>query len=394
MTQRERILAIAVGGLLAAVVLQWVFSQYRTAVRTRQNRLASLANEKQLLEAQMLEGALADRQMGEYLSRSLPSNIETARSQYQSWLLETADVAGLADAQVDPMATIPVGDLYQRLGFSVTGQMTLEKLTDLLHLIASHDTLHRIREISFAPQRDGSRLDIKMAIDAIALDAASSSAAPSRDVVSYRVTSDWPQQRMAILNRNFFEPPNQPPRYTGNTSLTATRGRDNEVGLGFTDPENHAIRFDVRSELPDWITFDASRGRLKMNPPEEIDHETPVQFTVLATDSGYPNREVSRTLSVRVVDPPPPPAAPPERPGFDDATQTYLTALVDGKEPQAWIKVRTRGETLKLRVGDAFEIGSVKGTVIQIGNRSVLLEIDGQQFEFSQSQKLSEVQTQ
>ena len=90
MTQRERYLAIAVGGLVLAIVFQWGFGRYRDAIRFRNNRLATLQNETQLLEERRLQGAYADRQMGEYLSRSLPSDPERARSSYQAWLLDTA----------------------------------------------------------------------------------------------------------------------------------------------------------------------------------------------------------------------------------------------------------------------------------------------------------------
>ena len=80
---------------------------------------------------------------------------------------------------------------------------------------------------------------------------------------------------------------------------------------------------------------------------------------------------------VRVVDPPPPPEPPPEKPKFDDASQTVLTALVQGgDEWTAWMNVRTRGKTLKLREGDQFEIGSVRAKVVSVRPKFVELEIE------------------
>jgi hypothetical protein len=52
--------------------------------------------------------------------------------------------------------------------------------------------------------------------------------------------------------------------------------------------------------------------------------------------------------------------------------------------------VRTRDMTLKLRVGDAFEIGSLKGKVVEVTPRKVILETEGRQFELRPSGNLSE----
>ena len=105
------------------------------------------------------------------------------------------------------------------------------------------------------------------------------------------------------------------------------------------------------------------------------------------SDDGYPKRVVEESLLVKVVDPPPPP--PEEKPPleFDDAKQTYLTGLVQGTNDwTAWMNVRTRGKTLKLRVGDEFEIGSVRGVVeaidadhvkIKIGEKTISLSSGG-----------------
>jgi hypothetical protein len=99
--------------------------------------------------------------------------------------------------------------------------------------------------------------------------------------------------------------------------------------------------------------------------------------TVNVTDKGYPPRSLEQELLVKVVDPPKPPDPPPTVPEFDDASQTVLTALVQGGDDwTAWMNVRTRGKTLKLRVGDEFEIGSVKGKVVSVTPKFVELEME------------------
>jgi hypothetical protein len=401
MTQRERFLAMAVGGLFVVIAFQWGFNRYRDAVKFRDNRLAALQNEANTLNEKMLAGAYADRQMGEYMVRSLPSNPERAQSIYQSWLLGTVREAGLMDAGVDPVSDAPVGDLYHRYGFRVSGKTSLDGLVELLHDFYARDYLHRIRELSFGPSRTG-ELNVAMTIDVISLNnAAIDAKIPEGD--SWRVAQSLDQTRESILNRNFFQPPNQPPVYEGDRTLVAVKGKETDVRLKVKDPEGTSITYELEGELPEWASFQAESGTFTFNPPaapEDGDGEgetpsesrsEPLEVVVRMTDTGYPRRQIEKTLLVKVEDPPPPREPDPLPPKFDHATQTYLTALVQGRDDwTAWMNVRTRGETLKLRVGDSFEIGSMKGSVKSVSARVVLLEIDGKQYELRPSGKLSE----
>lgn len=409
MTQRERILAMAVGGLFVVIAFQWGFNRYRDAIKFRDNRLAGLQNEANTLNEQLLAGAYADRQMGEYMSRSLPSNPERAKSRYQSWLLDTVNEAGLIDAGVDPVSDAPVGDLYRRYGFRVSGKSDLPGLIEMLNKFYSRDYLHRIRELNFGPSRTGN-LNVEMTIDAMSLTNAAEDAVDPGDT-SWRVASSPDETREAILNRNFFQPPNQPPVYSGDETLVAIRGESTDVSLKAKDPEDSKITYSLESELPEWARFNASSGTFTFNPPaketpaeddeptdadqsdeaSDTPPEEPVSLRVTIADAGFPRRQIEKTFVVKLQDPPPPKEPESAPPAFDDSTQTYLTALVQGRNDwTAWMNVRTRGETLKLRVGDAFEIGTMKGKVASVSSRLVMLEIDGKNYELRPAGKLSE----
>ncbi|EMB13590.1 hypothetical protein [Rhodopirellula europaea] len=401
MTQRERFLAMAVGGLFVVIAFQWGFNRYRDAIKFRDNRLAGLQNEANTLNEKLLAGAYADRQMGEYMVRSLPSNPERAQSTYQSWLLGTVREAGLRDAGVDPVSDAPVGDLYYRYGFRVSGKTSLDGLVGLLHDFYARDYLHRIRELNFGPSRTGD-LNVEMTIDAISLNnAAIDAKIPERE--SWRVAKSLDETRQAILNRNFFQPPNQPPVYAGDATLVAVKGEKTDVRLKVDDPEGTEVTYELEGELPEWASFKADSGTFTFNPPADPEDgeesgdasaasdKEPLQVVVRMTDTGYPRRQIEKTLVVKLENPPPPKEPDPLPPKFDDATQTYLTALVQGRDDwTAWMNVRTRGETLKLQVGDSFEIGSMKGSVKSVSARLVLLEIGGKEYELRPSGKLSE----
>ncbi len=424
MTQRERYLSIGIGGLFVVLALNWAFNQYRAATTSRQTRLRSLASETETLQSQWLAGAKAERQLGEYKVRSLSSDPEVAKSSYQAWLLSTVGGLGVDDAVVDPISIAPVDDLYTQFGFRVSGKTDLKGFVDLVYAIQSRDQLHRIRQISFSPSRktlrqavdskqvDDQAIDVVMMIDAVALNMADAAPpSPSPDP-SWRITRSLAASRETILNRNFFQPPNQAPQFEGETQVIAYRGKENDIPLKFSDPENNHVNVSIEGDMPEWVKWDAESEKLVVTPPADADgfvekgsdeessdqasSEPPgaieqFEVQVIATDDGYPHRQTTQSLVVK-TQPAPTPAAPKVAPGFDDATQTFLTALVQGGDDwRAWMNVRTRGKTLKLKIGDEFEIGSISGKVTGVTARQVTLEINGESYELRPAGKLSDV---
>lgn len=369
MNQRERFLAIAVGGLVVLGIGQWGFTKYKTAIKQRSSRYQSLVERQMTLSEMRTQGALADRQMGEYMVRSVSSNTEQARSDYQSWLFGVVEKHNIKEAKVNSTRTLP-GELFSQLTFTVTGRADSPQILGFMHEIQSKDYLHRIREFDLKPAKTESGFTISMTLEVAALNAAPAEAKPPQ-TDSWRVDPDLVAYSDPILNRNLFEPPNNPPSYRGDRTLQATRGRLEAFPLVFEDREKHRLQFGL-VEAPENVTIDEGSGTLRV----ESDELTEFGVTVRVSDDGYPQRVVEEKLLVKVVDPPPPPA-PEEKPlEFDDAKQTYLTGLVQGSgDWTAWMNVRTRGKTLHLRVGDEFEIGSVKGVVESINADHVKIKI-------------------
>ena len=83
---------------------------------------------------------------------------------------------------------------------------------------------------------------------------------------------------------------------------------------------------------------------------------------------------------------PPPPVREEveiEPPKFDPTRFAYLTAIVaENDRPEAWMIARTSGKKHVLRVGDTFEVGELRGKVLQINHRDAEIEIDGQRWLF------------
>ncbi|TWU43185.1 hypothetical protein Q31b_22230 [Novipirellula aureliae] len=397
MSKRERILSMAVGSLLLLFVVQWGINKYRAAVRTRTNLITQLREENAEQQQTLLEGAYAENQMDEYIARSLPSNRERAQSDYQSWLLEMLGSVSVSDPRVNPTTVTPSGDLYNRFSYSVDGGTDLPSLVGLLHSFYSKDYLHGISKMTINPARDRSgMLDVKMSIDVLALSAAPSDTKPVASH-SWRTEPDVSVYLDPILNRNFYEPPNQAPVFDGRKTIEAIVGKSSTTPLTFKDPEGHRLRYELISKSDQKGTLEQVIGQstVKLDPRTgtvSIRSNEKREFNLLvrAVDDGYPSRVSEQTLTVRIVDPPPPPK-PVEKFKFDDAKQTVLTALVQGRQNwTAWLNIRTRGETLKLAVGDTFDIGSLKGSVVEVTPKYVVLESDGKRFELTPAGILAE----
>jgi len=384
MTPREKFLGIGVGSVLALAGSQYLFSSYKNAVAIRQTRLDSLDN--QLFESRdkHLAGAIADRQMGDYLVRSLPSDPERARADYTRWLFDTITIVDLRDAAVSYVNSMPVGNLYDRYGFKVSGKTDARGWIELMHAFYSKDYLHRISEMTVRPAREGG-LAVDLTIDAIGLRAAAPNAPDPESASS--LIGNFQTYADAILNRNFFSGPNQSPSFKSPERLTTDVGKSSSLSIAAEDTEKHALRYEIVGDAPEGLAIDDRSGALNWEPKELGSYS----LTVKVTDDGYPPQSSERKFEIAVVDPPPPPAPAIPEPGFDDSTQTVLTALLKGGgEGEAWMKVKTRGTTLKLRPGDKFEIGTLSGSVIEVTAKFVVLEINGKRFELRSGGVLSD----
>jgi len=72
------------------------------------------------------------------------------------------------------------------------------------------------------------------------------------------------------------------------------------------------------------------------------------------------------------------PQGPPP-PQFDPSKYAFVTGIVEvGGRPRIFLKARTTGEMFSLEEGDQFELGPVRGTVLQINHRDAEIDINGQ----------------
>jgi len=114
----------------------------------------------------------------------------------------------------------------------------------------------------------------------------------------------------------------------------------------------------------------------------------------LASLEAYQKSLSERDLAT-VYSPPRPPRPPGEvtrpttPPKFDDSEHAYFSGAVgSGENLQAWINVRTTGETLHLAAGDSLNVGTLEGQIVSVEPRSLVLQAGEKKYRVALGQTL------
>lgn len=378
MKNNERLLAIGVGAAVVCLVAFIAFRYYSSSVTAKQDQLADI--EGKLLRQQNLvkEALKASKKLSDYERRSLPPQPAIARSAYQHWLLTKAEEAGLREQVVSPAGQRSVMDIYVQQSFTLTGKGRYEQIVKLLDDIYRVDLLHRVSRLSLKPVKDSKDLDVSLTLDAVSVRTAQDSQ-ELHNLPSKRLKLDSVEKyQQSIVGRNIFAPANRAPQLSGLGRQRGETGRPVSITAKVNDPDK--LDF-VKLELTKSPSRDArldSAGKLSWTPRSKGEYE----FEITARDDSFPPNVVTEKLVVTVTDPPkidPPPMRivtdddPPL--AFDQAKHTVLSAIINvGEESEVWLYVRPTATTLKLHEGDPFEVGSIKGTIREIGYNAFVFE--------------------
>lgn len=374
MSSRERILALSVGSAVGLLVAFWCWSTISGMYKFRATEIEkveqSLAAERRL-ERQTLDASF---RMKNYQERSLPRNASVARSLYQAWLIELFEKSGMGQPVVTTGKSKEEKKLYSSQLFTLNAKGTLPQVVKLLHGFYSADYMHRLAKLSITPIKDSKSLQVSMDVEALSLELGPATAVLQERPSSRLALAKQEDYVRIIAERNIFGPPNHAPQLTAGEQK-AIRGRSADIALRGSDPDKlDKLTYKmVKSGATD-AKLDPTSGKLSWTPRTNGKYE----FLVRATDDGWPAKSSKdERLVVTVEDPP---VEPPKKLAFDDAKFTVLTAVIDmSGTGQIWLTVRPKGQTLKLGVGDKFEVGSVKGTVVSIGEGDFTFESDGKE---------------
>ena len=393
LSPRDRVLGLAGGGLAVLVLLFFAWSWYSGQIASRETRLATLNTEILKKERKVLLGKKAVKQLHEFRARSLPSDADVARSVYQKWLLALAGDSQLTDLNVAAGSTRPVQGVGHVLTFNVKGEATLPQVVTFLEGLERNHYLHRISRLSLKPLPNSKILDVSLTLEAMTIEKAD--ATTTMPVVTeQRLTRATVAEYLtAICNRNLFGPKNLAPKLPESISQTATVDREFSFSVEAKDPDGDKVSYQLEpNELG--ATFDSKTGRLRWTPRKT----GKFPFQLKALDNGLPAAEAKTTLTVNVEvprppDPPPKVVEGPKKLAFDHAKYTLLVAvLVVDDHSEVWLLIRPTGQTLKLREGEPFEVGSIRGIVVEIGPDDFIFEADGKRMLLENGASLDQAQ--
>ncbi len=170
MTQREKILAGAVGLMVVTWFGSSALTRYRDAVETNRTKLRDAEQQVSQARTAKLRGQRALTKLRRWQKQALPTNADIANSQYQDWLQREFILAGLKVADIKSSTALRgPNDRTQQFTFAVTASGQMSQLVDFLSRFYRAGHLQRISRASLAPAKEGNDLSISLTIDALSM---------------------------------------------------------------------------------------------------------------------------------------------------------------------------------------------------------------------------------
>ena len=406
MTQREKLLAGAVGVLVLLVFGSLAFNQFQDAVDAKDAEIRNLTSRVQTEKFTIdIKGLRARKQYNDYLDRSLPGIPAVASSRYSDWLRQVVEDVGLENSKVDYVAARNRGELYSQLQFDIIGKGNLEQVTEFLFAFYQQKHLHRIDRLILQPTgKTLEFLNISMRIEAVSMTAQKDKIelqpmekewrSVSSDRLRLEKLADYSK---SIAGRNLFAPGNQVPRFvTDEDAQEMTLGRRGSVRIrADAGDRGQDLTFRlISTNYPDAdeIPKESESGRFSFTPEETGDFNMVVEVQ----DSGPgPNNKATKEFAFTVKEPEPEPEREDPPPDFDVARSMYITAVIERNgEPQLWLHLRTTNETIQLRTGDEFSVADATGRVREISYETgrVQFELGGQVWQARRGGNLADVE--
>lgn len=209
--KRERVLLTVTSLFLLAIVGRSLFSVWRGPLDRYEAQRANFSREIDGKKKKIQRGQAAQARLDAWGRVSLPSDLETARSLYQNWLLTLATEAGFEGTKVEAGQGRQRGEVYHALRFSLQAQAPLDRLTRFLQRFYAAGHLHQIRSLSLVPLEKSDKLDLQLSIEALVLPGADRKDKLTTEQGS-RLASPSDAYRL-IATRNLFAPykPSPPP---------------------------------------------------------------------------------------------------------------------------------------------------------------------------------------
>ncbi len=196
-------------GVAAAMFLFYLGDQFLQKFLTegplqeRRSRIAQLESDIEKREGMLLRAREIGKRLDVLEARSLPSDVEIARSLYQGWLVELVNFVELSAPNVDSGNPVGRRGVFYTIAYSLRGRGTLEQLTRFLYVFYRAGHLHQIRSLAITPLKGSGQLDLAISIEAVVLptaDRKSRLTSLAADRLAYASLSDYD----VIVRRDLF----------------------------------------------------------------------------------------------------------------------------------------------------------------------------------------------
>lgn len=233
MNQREKLLAMLVGGIVGILVLaggiRWLIF---VPLQKIDKQTTALKDKIGKVKAERLAYFAADEQVKKWTQHGFADTVDQASAKSGEMLTQIILHSGL---QEDEFTRLPVGPRKIRgaseIGWSIQGQGPLMSVVNLLFLLQESPYLHRLEGLSVSPGEKPGRVDVRFRYVTLVIDPA-----PVVDAISlaskYTLNSTERRTFDSIINRDLLrpyitKPPTPPGVAQGSSSQTTPIGPEN-----------------------------------------------------------------------------------------------------------------------------------------------------------------------
>ena len=268
MKSREKMLAIAVGAVLALFGLKWGYDFVADKFQSREAAITDLTSRKEKDEGTIRAGEVAEKRMIGWKARSLPTNSEQGQANYQSWLVSLASKHlknpsvtrenKIPEKVAAPRGGVAVGkdkdkllDEKYRFHIKADSDLKMTGIVKFLYDFYSANHLQTIRNLSLTPDKD--KLTVSMDVEGMMLPAADREKDLLKDPLPKLAKGDLSAYENLIGKRDLFvkggyigrpvQPsgPGPTPLFdvAKYTKVTAIKSYNDEPEIDVTGPGGH-----------------------------------------------------------------------------------------------------------------------------------------------------------
>lgn len=398
LSQREKFLVTAILAIVPVLLLYFGWTTYQSMRRDRIATIVSTEARKVELQNLESEAQIESDRLDVYNQASLPANVLDNTLEYQQFVWNMAESAGLEvkmgrTRRIPGETTIQFTDakgvqtsekevVFESVRLEdIKLKGTLKQLTAFLHDFYDRAILHRVDSLVVSlttPDKEElSDLSATLSISGAVL----SSAPATKSWDAYprgRLGKSLPEYEKWIVRRNIFGPPNSPPEITSRSSDNLKVGESISMRIEADDEnDDDEMNFElVESSLAGaTLTQSQSSNRSAVLKSGEVEKAGRHKFVVRVTDNGFPAMSDEQTLTINFEEPSQPKPTK-ETPPFKYAPETYITSLLQGLDGQQTVvlNIRPKGEILRVAVGKEFELDEQQWKVISMDRRTVTIQ--------------------